>query len=63
MSSNPDKTSVIWSPDIDRYARGDMPVEQVRCALCRLAPCECPAFGSDAYFALLDRRHARGERS
>ncbi|RBQ17800.1 hypothetical protein DP939_23360 [Spongiactinospora rosea] len=49
--------SVLWSPDFDRYAAGELEAKDVRCALCELAPCACPPFGSPAYFELIDRRH------
>lgn len=51
--------SVIWSPDFDAYASGMIDAHQIRCVLCQHAPCDCPPFGSDEYFALLDRRHGR----
>ena len=46
-----------WSPDFDAYASGQLDISKVRCALCTKTPCECPPFGSDEYFALLDQRH------
>jgi hypothetical protein len=52
-----DQLGAIWSPDFDAYASGKLPLSQVRCALCRHAPCDCPPFGSPEYFALLDQRH------
>lgn len=54
-----DSLGAIWSPDFDAYASGEMPLQGVRCALCLQAPCECPPFGSDEYFALINRRHGR----
>jgi len=53
------KPSVKWSPDLGDYATGKKTAAQVRCALCTKAPCECPEFGSEAYFKLIDRRHGR----
>lgn len=32
------------------------------CVLCTHSPCDCPPFGSDAYIALVNRRHGRGRR-
>ena len=29
------------SPDLDAYASGLIPIQRVRCVLCRQAPCEC----------------------
>jgi hypothetical protein len=49
----------IWSPDFDAYASGELPVEQVQCVLCTHAPCDCPDFGSDAYFEMVNSRHGR----
>lgn len=54
-----DKISVHVSPDLDAYAAGELEVSQIRCALCRYAPCACPPFGTPEYFELLDRRHGR----
>lgn len=51
--------SVKVSPDLAAYAAGEIPVSRVRCALCANAPCSCPEFGSDEYFALIDKRHGR----
>jgi hypothetical protein len=48
-----------WSPDFDAYASGRLDASEVRCVLCGHAPCDCPAFGSDEYFALIDRVHGR----
>lgn len=53
------KISVKWSPDLDSYASGEMDASAIRCALCANAPCACPPFGSDEYFALIDKRHGR----
>ena len=50
----------VWSPDFDAYASGQLPAGQVRCALCLHRPCDCPEFGTPAYFALIDARHGRG---
>ena len=52
---------VIRSDDLDAYAGGELPAEAVHCALCMCAPCRCPAFGSPAYFALVDSRHGAGK--
>lgn len=30
-----------FSPDFDAYARGKIPIGQVRCLQCRQAPCGC----------------------
>jgi hypothetical protein len=30
-----------WSPDFDAYASGQLGLSQVRCVLCRRAPCTC----------------------
>ncbi|GAA1005462.1 hypothetical protein Aple_051040 [Acrocarpospora pleiomorpha] len=51
----------VWSPDLDAYLSGADPAT-IRCALCTLAPCACPPFGTDAYFALIQQRHGRGNR-
>src|SRR5260221_94372 len=56
----PEGMSVVWSPDLDRYLAGENP-GTIRCAICKNAPCECPAFGSDEYIALLDKAHGRRE--
>lgn len=56
--------SVLWSPDFDRYAAGELAIADVRCALCGHTPCDCPPFGSPEYFELIDRRHNhKGGRS
>lgn len=47
----------VWSPDFAAYASGQLDISQVRCVLCRLAPCGCPPFGTDEYFALLAAVH------
>ncbi|MFI6388693.1 hypothetical protein [Nonomuraea sp. NPDC050540] len=60
MSENTDRCSVFWSTDFDRYASGELRVERVRCALCQHAPCDCPPFGTDEYYALIDARHGQG---
>lgn len=49
----------VWSDDFDAYASGELDASRLHCALCQCAPCRCPAFGTDAYFALLDQRHGR----
>jgi hypothetical protein len=49
----------VWSPDFIAYASGRLDASQVRCALCRMAPCECPEFGTPEYFALIDKVHGR----
>ena len=49
----------LWSPDFDAYTSGELDASQVRCALCTNCPCDCPPFGTDEYFALIDRRHGR----
>jgi hypothetical protein len=54
-----EQLGAVWSPDLDAYASGTRPASRVRCALCRHAPCDCPPFGSAAYFALTDRAHGR----
>ena len=63
MSTGPaqalDALGAIWSDDFDAYASGRLDISQVHCALCQRAPCRCPEFGTDAYFALLDQRHGR----
>jgi hypothetical protein len=51
--------SVIWSDDFDAYAGGKIDASQIHCALCQCAPCRCPAFGTPAYFALINQRHGR----
>jgi hypothetical protein len=53
------QAAVIWSADVDDYAVGKKTVAQIRCVLCQHAPCDCPEFGSPAYFALINRRHGR----
>lgn len=54
-----DQLGAKWSPDFDAYASGEMDLSKVQCALCEKNPCECPEFGTDEYFALIDRRHGR----
>ena len=46
-----------WSPDLDAYTSGQLDITQVRCALCRLATCQCPPFMSAEYVALIERGH------
>jgi len=53
----------IWSPDFDAYASGKLDISRVRCALCQHSPCDCPEFGTPEYFALIDQRHGRTERT
>lgn len=57
-----DELGAIWSDDLGAYASGELDLSQVHCALCMCAPCRCPAFGSAAYFALIDFRHGRPKR-
>ncbi|MET8985797.1 hypothetical protein ABZW49_10150 [Nonomuraea wenchangensis] len=63
MNKTPKETVDVlgaqWSPDLDAYASGQINASEVRCALCRHAPCDCPEFGTPEYFALLDKRHGR----
>lgn len=47
------------SPNFDDYASGSIPAIEIICVLCRKAPCDCPAFGTPEYFALIDRLHGR----
>jgi hypothetical protein len=56
-----DQLGAIWSDDFDAYTGGERDASKLHCALCMCAPCRCPAFGTPAYFALLDARH--GHRS
>jgi hypothetical protein len=51
--------SVLWSPDFDAYASGKIPASQVHCVLCGNSPCNCPEFGTEAYFVLTDFRHGK----
>lgn len=53
------RLSVVWSPDFDVCATGQLDISRVRCALCQHAPCDCPEFGTPEYFALIDARHDR----
>jgi hypothetical protein len=63
--SDPDPVKVVkklgakWSPDFDAYASGKLDASKVRCVLCGHAPCDCPPFGSDEYFAMTDKLHGR----
>jgi hypothetical protein len=57
-----EQLGAVWSPDLDAYASGRLPAHAVRCLLCKLAPCQCPPFGSAGYFALTDAVHGRGPR-
>jgi hypothetical protein len=54
-----DALGAKWSPDFDAYASGRKSAAQVRCVLCRHAPCDCPPFGTPAYLALVNRLHGR----
>ncbi|GAA2860391.1 hypothetical protein [Nonomuraea rubra] len=54
-----DELGAKWSPDLDAYLGGETDASKIRCTLCLEAPCACPEFGSDAYFALINRRHGR----
>jgi hypothetical protein len=54
-----DALGAQWSPDFDAYAAGNASAAQVRCALCTHCPCDCPEFGTPAYFALVNARHGR----
>jgi hypothetical protein len=54
-----DQLGARWSPDFDAYAAGQVPAHEVRCVLCSAAPCACPPFGTDEYFALVEQRHGR----
>jgi hypothetical protein len=54
-----DSLGAVWSPDFDAFASGELPASACRCVLCGTAPCSCPEFGTDEYFALVDRRHGR----
>lgn len=54
-----DQLGALWSDDFDAYASGQLDASRVHCALCMCAPCRCPAFGTPAYFALIDARHGR----
>jgi hypothetical protein len=49
----------LWSDDFDAYASGELTASQVTCVLCMCAPCRCPEFGTEAYFALVDWRHGK----
>jgi hypothetical protein len=57
-----DTLGAVWSPDFAAYAAGELDATAVRCVLCQHAPCDCPPFGSAAYFAALDRLHGREPR-
>jgi len=52
-------TAPADNPDLDAYATGQLDATQLRCALCGIAPCACPPFGTPEYLALIDSRHAR----
>lgn len=54
-----DTLGAKWSPNLDAYASGQIDASKVRCALCTHAPCDCPEFGTPAYFALIEKRHGR----
>lgn len=53
-----DQLGAQWSPDFDAYAAGK--TSSPRCVVCLRSPCACPEFGSEEYFALLERRHGDG---
>jgi len=53
------RLGTVWSPDFPAFLEGKVDASAMRCALCEKSPCECPAFGTPEYFALLDRRHGR----
>lgn len=36
-----EELGAVWSPDFDAYASGQLDISQVRCVLCRQAPCAC----------------------
>lgn len=55
--------SVVVSPDFDAYTSGKLDASTVRCALCTHSPCDCPPFGSAAYFELINRVHGRTKES
>ena len=38
---------------------GEINASQVTCVLCLHSPCDCPAFGTPEYAALIDARHGR----
>lgn len=48
----------VWSPNFDQWAATGG-ADGLICALCQTCPCSCPPFGSDEYFALLDKRHGK----
>jgi len=53
-----DSLGATWSPDLDAYASGELDVSQVRCALCRHAPCTCTycqATHEDRYYLATGR--------
>lgn len=54
-----DQLGAKWSPDLDAYLNGERDASKLRCALCTHAPCDCPEFGTDEYFALIDQRHGK----
>jgi hypothetical protein len=51
------KLGAFWSPDLGDYASGRIPGDEIQCALCERAPCQCPQFGTPEYFALVSKRH------
>jgi hypothetical protein len=51
--------TIAWSEDFDDYAAGHISAHEIRCVLCGLAPCNCPPFGTDEYFKLIDKLHGR----
>ena len=60
------RLGAVVSPDLDAYASGRISAAEIRCLICRQAPCDCAGrgltFGSDAYFARLDEIHGRGRK-
>jgi len=56
-----DQLGAVWSDDFGAYAAGELDASKVHCALCQCAPCRCPAFGTPAYFALINQRHGRAD--
>lgn len=53
-----DQLGAVWSPDFDAYASGSIPISQVRCVLCRHAPCTCtycPAVHENAWYLINGR--------
>lgn len=53
-----DQLGAQWSPDLDAYGLGQIPVSQVRCVLCGHAPCTCtycPATYENVYYLATGR--------